>query len=394
MHFALLNKAERADWREMLNVADPAHLALAAVLFFFSAIALPLSHVPAVSGLYLVGGVIFYYALTRSFASLIPVAIPAVLLYGFTALTAANPMALPAAYAAVLLGSVSGAFVIVNSRKLSRALPLAALPVIAYLLSFFITRNAVLSLTCLVPMALASVLAYCLLTCRPHTPSVVLLTVAIAVIAVGAWLIALVANGWPDTNPLTDLASTLHDGLLSYYESAIALYEEQGLALDISLDDLDRELTALGNLLPGLFAALCTVLAFGIWRIFLRLLTAWHTLPRVPARLAGVTVSVVTAALFVLAYVVALIAGAEESTLASSAALNVAMMLEPPLVLVGVSSLAGQGKQRSCLSLLLLLGLFALMASYPSAGLALTAFVGAFSILLAKFLPPRDKGEL
>lgn len=393
MHFNPLSKTERADWRELMTAADPVRLAVVAILFLFSALVLPLSHVNTVSALYLLCAAAFYYALTRSVSALFPVAIPVMLLYGLTAFTAKNPLALPAAFVAVLFGAVCGAFLIANLRGWKRWLASITLPLLAYAAALLVTRDPFLSLLVLIPAVLASVLAYCLLICKPLTPTVLLVAATVLLVAVAAWMIWLWRTGWPDANPLVDLADRLREGLLSYYERMLALYEAEGMPIDISVDDLRHEIAAIGNILPGGTLALCLVFAFGMWRILLRLLATFKTLPHIPVRLSGLTVSAVAAALFILSYFVAIVSGGEGSSLTSAICLNIALALEPPLILVGFSSLIGKGQARSCLSLLLVLGLFLLFMSSPASGLAIAAFVGAFHILLAKFLPSRNKGE-
>lgn len=393
MHFAPLTKTQRADWREMLNAADHVKLAIAAVVFLFSALTLPLAHIRELAGLYLVCAVIFYYSITHSIASLLLVALPGSLLFGISSILS-TPLALPACYAALLLGSLTGAFLIVNLRSVKRGLPLLALPVAAYLIAFFFTQKPIDCLLVLLPVCIAAVMAYCVLTCRPLTPSVVLIATVTAVVAASAWLISLAVTGWPDANPLVALVEEIRATFVSLYEQGLAVYEEQGILLGISDTSIENAAALLGNILPGLFCMLCLVLSFSLWRMLLRLLTAWQTLPRIPARLSGMTISAISAGLFVLTFVISLFANRDDVTLAGMVCSNLILVLEPALALAGFSALLTPGKARSCLSLLLAGGLFVLFIGYPSVGLSLAAFVGAFHILLSRFLPSsHDKGE-
>lgn len=393
MQFEPLDKAARADWRSMLAKADRTQLLVAAVLFLFSALTLSLPSVTAVSVLYLGTAVIFYYMLTHSLAAILTVAFPGVLLFGLSGTEA--PFALPAAYAAILLGSVLGAFLLVHCRTPRQYLPLLALLVLAFAITALITRNPLQGLLALIPVLLAIALARGVLDCRPLTQSVLTVTVVTAVIAVGAWLIMLAATDGFVGNPLLALVETVRTGIVSTYEEVISLYQEQGIVLGISDTDLHNIAAMLGNILPGAFLAVCLVFSFGMWRMLLRVLTGFGTLPRIPVRLATLSVSSFAAALFVLAYIISLIANSGSTTLLGTACENLTIALEAPLVLIGFSSLVGPRREaRSCLSLILAVALVVLFVSYPSAGIALAAFVGAFHILLARFLPTnQDKGE-
>lgn len=392
MQFEPLNKSARVDWRSMLTKADRTQLLIAAALFLFSTFALSMPNVPAVSVLYLGVAVVFYYSLTHSVASVITVALPGVLLFGFSGTD--TPFALPAIYTAILLGSVIGAFLLVHCRTPRQYLPLLALPVAAFVITAVITHAPLQGLLVLIPTLLAIALARGILDCRPLTQSVLTVTVALVVVVTCAWLIVLAATDGFVGNPLLTLVEAIRTGIVTTYEEILSVYREQGISLGISDNDLHNIAAMLGNILPGAFLAVCLIFSFAMWRMLLRVLTSFGTLPRVPARLATLTVSAFAAALFVLAYLISLIANSSSATLLGTVCENLAIALEAPLVLIGFSSLVGQRREsRSCLSLLLAVALVVLFVRYPSAGIALAAFVGAFHILLARFLPTnKDKG--
>ena len=390
MTFAPLQKSERAAFRQMLQTPDNARMGASVLMFLLSSLAVPFSEIEGVALLFLAYAAIFYYTLTHSVPSVLLVALPGALLFGVSSFIPllSSPFTLPAAYAALVLGGMGGAFVLLHNRTPRRALPLLLLPVAVCLTVWLITRNPFQVYLALLPAILGGVLAFCILTCRAHTPSVLLLATVAGGLAVGGWMIFLAVHGFPDGNVLIALVESVRACILHFYTEALALYAEQGLSFGYSSLDMQNIAALLGNILPGLFGASCLLLAYILYRAMLRLMHAWGTLPRIPVRLASLTVSPMAAGVFTISYLVSLFAGA---TLIGTVGENLAILFEPVLVLVGVSVLMGKGAERSCLSHVLLLAVFIALFLNPAVALGVTALVGAFHILAARFLP-HDKG--
>ena len=386
MPFAPLTKVERAEWQDLLAPTDTARMRSAVILFTLSSLAIPLSTIQTVATLYLLYAAFFYYMLTRTVFPLLLAGLPAMLLYGVSGMfaTLPNPVMLPVIYAASLLGGVGGAFLMVQCRTPRRFLPLAAVPVGSYLIATLVSKDPLLSLLCLIPTAIALFMSYSLLCCRPLTPTVLSLAALVGGIGLIFALVWFAATGWPEGNLLTHVVTQLRTGVVSLFEDAAALYEAQGFAFDYDPADVQNLAAMLGNVLPGLLAAACVLFAYGTWRVFLRLLLCWHTLPRIPVRLGAVAVSAVCAAIFSICYIVTLFA--ESATLFVTVCQNLTLVLQLPLILVGLSALLSKKEGRSCLSTLLLVGIIALFVMNPASGLGLVAFVGAFHVLLARFL--------
>ena len=389
MQFAPLEKKDRAAFREMLVPADGSKLCSAALLFALSVLAIPFSHIEAVAGLYLIYAAVFYYALTRSLGSLLILAAPGAFLYGLSGLIAAVPNAymLPAVYAALILGPVSGGFLVAQCRE-KRFLPLLLIPVGAFLLAaFFLSPWRALFV--LLPVALALVLGHALLTCTAQTTTLLRMATVLAIGATGAYLIWFFLQGAPGGDPFTLLTALLH----RFIGELIALYEQaaaaQGMTLALTKTDVFNVGALLGNVLPGTFLALCAILSFGIFRTFLRVLVGWGTLKRVPLRLGALTVSALCAALFILCFLSSLIAGA---TLFGTVCENLVIILQPALLLVGISALlVKEGGRRSTLSTLLLIGLLLLLWTSPSFAFSAAALLGAVRVLMAAALTRRKK---
>ncbi len=391
MPFVPLTKAERADWQQLLAPTDGARLGSAAILFALSSLAIPFSLNHMVALLFVLYAAIFYYALCRSMPAVLLAALPAILLFGISGMfvNMPSPFTLPAIYAAALWGGVSGAFLMVQCRTPKRFFPLAAIPVGAYLITTLVTGDPFRALFALIPTGLALIISYAFLSCRPLNSTVLLLAGAVAAVAVISWLVTLVLTGWPEINPLLALVEELRTGIHHLLKETAMVYAAQGLDFTVSDVAVHNLVAMLGNILPGLFLAACILFAWGSWRIFLRMIASWGTLPRIPARLGAMTVSAVTAALFTLCYFVSLFGGASV-TVFGTVCQNLSLVLQLPLVLVGFTSLfSRQPQQRSCLSSLFSMALIVLFVFNPAAALSLTALVGAFHVLLARFLPQK-----
>lgn len=402
-----MTKTERANWREMLSPASSLQIGLAAALFLFSMFALPLSAVNTVCELYLLVGLAFCIFLTRAFGAVVTVAAPALFLASLSYfLFPTMPLVIPTVYAAALLGAGAGAFLILHSRTPSKFLPLLLLPLLGYLVPLFLTRDPILSLAALVPAVLAAVIGYCLLTCRPLTPSVLLITAVVVLIALGAWLVAVAVTGWPSDGLVAELVRWVRGAYIAYYEnfeSLLASYGSEmggiqnlslyGSSLDFAMPtekELQSLVYSLSTLLPGLFAATALIFSFATWRFALRFLTCWRTIPRLPDRLHTVTVSTIGAGVFLAVYICSVLSA---DSLFGTVCTNLSLCLSPALALVGFASLLDRKKGRSCLSILLVFALLFVMMSNVVLGISLAAFVGAFHTLLARFLPPYNKGD-
>ena len=383
MHFTPLDKQQRAEWRGMLNPADGAHIGAAAALFFLSALVIPLSYIEAVSGLYLLYAAVFYYMLTHSAGSLIAIALPGVALFAVSGFAPGLPSlyTLPAVYAALVLGGIGGGFLLIHCRE-RRYLALLALPVAAFAIACAVA-GPLAALLVLIPTALSLVLGHAMCNCRPQTPVLVTLGGVLAASGVIAYLIWYAAKGWPEANPFAYLGELVRAGIARVLDEAAALYAQQGVELALSATDVHNVGALLGNTLVGFFLAACGVLAFLIFRTYLRVLTAWNTLSRVPLRIGAMTVSPIAAGLFLFSYIAgAFASGGVFGTVCE----NLSIVLQPALVLVGVGALMGKpGGKRSKFSTALLIVALLLLFNYPSLALLLAATVGAIRILLAAF---------
>ncbi len=404
MQFAPLTKVQRAEWLEMLSPATTPQLGVAAVLFLFSALVIPLSHISSVATAYLAVAAIAYFIISRSLIAVLAVALPAVLAFSVSFLLFPAPLMIPTIYAAILMGTVSGAFLLVHCRTAKKRVALLLLPVAAYLLPTLLIGHPLPALGVLAPTLLAIVLAYCVLVCKPLTPSVILIAISIALLAIGAALVALATFGFPEQGLFQGLVDLVRAGFSSYFEAVAELYQSEqavlgenaelyaamGEILNPSEHLINAYADTLSNIMPGLFIALCLTAGFALWRMLIRMLSAFGSIPKIATRLSTLTISAIAAGLFLVTYVLYLLSG---DTLFSLVCFNISIVLTPALALVGFTSLIDPRKGRSCLSFLLAIGIVFLLMQNLVLGLSLAAFVGAFHTLLARFMPPYNKGE-
>lgn len=390
-----ISKNELLDWQNMLTKPQSTHTLLATVLLFFSALVIPFADLPTVCGIYIVCCAVFYYALSRSFFAMLYYAVPAMLLYALGAVLPGtnDPLMLPTAFLALLVGGGCGAFLLIHFHDPKKHLYFLLLPILAYTAAALITGDPVRGLLTLLPLSLATVAAICVLRYMRRTDaSVLIAAVLVATLAVAGLVTLFVMDGFHG-NPIVSLSDALRESIVSFLTESRTLYTEMGMKLPLSDIDITNTAALFVNLLPGLFLCACAITAFLVWRTLLQLLVAFRTLPRLPFRLAAFSMSKTSAVVFLLFYIVALFANSTEATLFGTVCQNVALVLEPGLALIGFASIFSRGGARSCFSYVLVFGLLFVLWTNPATGVALAAFFGAFHILAARLLPPQDNSN-
>ena len=264
----------------------------------------------------------------------------------------------------------------------------------AYAAPSLLVSDPARGLLALLPLLLAAAFAVCLAICLPHTESV-LTGIAVLVLSLSvAGLVTAALLGTLGGNTLSLLAESMRATVEAFFREANVLYAEMGLDLGLTDVYISNIAALLVNISPALFFIACSLVSYLAWRTLLCLLVAFRTLPRLPLRIAAFRVSAAGAAVFIVSYIIALIANSESTTLFGTVMENLSLVLEPALALVGFHALFSGKGQRSCLSYLLAMGLVFVLISNPLTGLTLAAFFGAFNILAARFFPPADeKGE-
>ena len=379
MNGTVLNKTELAAWRSLLARPDGKKLLLSAGIYLLAALIIPLSGSTELCGLFIAACVAFLLTATHSFSTLLAVAIPALLLF-----TLSGSMLPAALLFAIVFGGATGAVLILSARNVREALPLIGLPVLAYLAAWLISGHPLIALLTAVPMPLALVGALVVRRCKPFSPAVAAIAVAVAAVAVSVSVIALAAIAPEYLNffrHLPELAALLQKEMLAVITEMAELYPEMGLTAIFTPTMLHNMIALAINLSPGIFAIFAIVAAYLVWRILCALLVALGMLPRLPRVFVTPMMSVVSAVLFILAFLVALFANSAY-TLVGAVAENCALVLTPGFSLIGFGSLLGRHTQRSCLSVLLLIGMAYLIFNNPPLAFTIAALYGAIQSLL------------
>lgn len=390
MNGTAMNKTDLAAWRSLISRPDATALLAAAALYLFSALVLPFAANPTVSLLFVALCALFFFLQTRTLASLIPPAIPAMLLF-----TASGSMMLPAVFFAIVFGGACGAMLLLSAKKPGRdILPLVLLPVAAYLAAFLLGKTPLVALLTLLPLPVALLAAFAVRRCTPFTPAVAGLAAVLGAGLLTAAGIALATLDLLDLSLLPSFLEALGDAVMAALEEAKALYAEAGVTIELSETAIRGMLATLVNLSPAILAVLCLVTAYFTWRTLAIFLVSFGALPRLPRVLVLPTMSAVAAVLFIISYFTALIANAETATLVGTVAQNVSLILEPGLALFGAGQLLRRDAPRSCLSLLALLALVYLVWVNPATALAAAALFGAVHVLISAYQNVKNsKGE-
>lgn len=150
------------------------------------------------------------------------------------------------------------------------------------------------------------------------------------------------------------------------------------------------------NIIPGIFVAVCNIIAAFSQMLTLSGLNAFGFGTSVTDRVRNFKISVISSFVFLAAWVVALIANAETITIAGTVAENFTIILLPGMALAGLlrlmQTLAKKGCAPGCLIFFLLLipgismYLFIILAMYE-------AIVAVFGPLVAKLKPPKNDDD-
>lgn len=384
-----LTKTDLAAWRSLIARPDATNLLVAAALYLCSSLVIPFVGNDTLSLFFVAACALFYYAQTRTVSSLIAPAIPAMLLFSFS-----GTMMLPAAFFALVFGGATGAMLLISANRKPRDAVLLLLPAAAFAAALLLGATPGAAALTLLPLPIAIAAMLGIHYCLPFTKAVASITAVIAALLLLTGGIALAAADLLSVAYLAPFLEALGDEVIATMEESAALYAEMGITLRISETAVRNTIAALTNLSPAIFTVLCMVIAYFTWRTLSVMMISFGALPRMPRALGTPTMSVIAAGLFIVAYLVALIADLKTATLTGAVAQNLALILEPGLAAVGAGALFGKRAQRSCLSVILLAGLVYLVWASPATALAAVAFCGAVHVLIKAYQhAKKDKGE-
>ncbi|MBR2463942.1 MAG: hypothetical protein IKB41_00720 [Clostridia bacterium] len=388
MNGTALNKTDLAAWRSLITRPSGTSLLAAAALYLFSSLLLPFAANETVSLLFVGVCALFFYMQTRTLASLIAPAIPAMLLFSVS-----GSMLLPAAFFAIVFGGACGAMLLLSAKS-PRDFLSVLLPIGAYLGALLLGATPLVALLTLLPLPVALVAMLSVRRCTPFTPMMIALTATLCLSLLTAAGVALASLDLLDVSLLPTFLSSLGDEVIALLEEAKALYAETGVTIEISEAAIRNLLAELINLSPAIFIIACMITAYFTWRTLAVLLVSFGALPRLPRILTVPTISVTAAILFILAQLAAMIANAKTATLFGAVAQNLALVLEPGLALMGLGQLLRRNAPRSCFSMLALIVLVYLIWVNPATALAVAALYGAIHVLITSYQRAKNsKGE-
>jgi len=384
-----LTREDRARWRELLTTEQPSRGVALLLCYMAACFFLPFAENPYVSMFALVAGLALCYLVRRSLFSLLGVIIPCLFLYSVL-----GSALLPAVFLSLMLGGAAGTLLPTAFReRWQRWLILPFVPALLYFPAWLAGGDPWRALLVLLPLPV-SVCGHILLSrCTGFTRSVCVLSATLAATLGAAGVITLLVMG-VHANPAVYAGDLLRDGTVRYLTEGRAALADSGLSgsLTTGFTDTAIENTAISltNVTPALFLIACAVTCFYLWRTMLSCLLICGTLPKLPLRLYGFTIGPAAAVVFLSSFLVAVFSNYDHLTVAGVAAQNLYLVMEPPLILAGLSSLLRRGAARSCLSVIVLIGLVYVLLQSPGTGLTLIAFYGALNILLARFFPAPD----
>lgn len=274
-----------------------------------------------------------------------------------------------------------------------------ATPVI-YLIALLFCKNPIEALLSLVFLPAALVLGFSVSGDSGRVTVVCRVAVALALTgaaALAAYL--LLRNGSLTFSSISDSVDNMFDKMLGYYTSQYAHYAEryQSMGIDpftqaVTPSDARNYTIAVFGLLPALTLIGINCIAFISYQIVVSLFATSGQTKYITRKSLSFSMSWVSAAVYLIAYLVMFIASYSNSDTLTLVSENIYLMLLPGLVFTGVLVLLGKS-ERGRRHTFWLIAVIILAFTSPNLALSLVAFIGAMTIIrinLAKHFPPRE----
>lgn len=349
----------------------------------------------AVSGVSLVLLFLYTWRIAKRAKGVLPILLLVALLGAYIFDSFVPAATLLALVCAVTLGAL--ALSILTSKQAAWA-PLA--PIIAYVATLLLCRDAVGAAACLLPIPAAWALSYGTRRSaeRENGPTrvgvICLTSFTLTASLVGLAAVALYRTlGSLDPSTLTEALDAARESVITWITSMELPAELPDEMRDLfSRESAEAMVNGTVNLLPGYIIAAVNLLAAVAQLLFQAALVAFGCGASLSDRVRVFRMSAVSCAVFTAAYLLALIGNGETSTLWGTVAHNMYLILLPGLAFAGMLRLvAGITTRRmGCFSLLVLL--FApLMFLIAPPLLAAVEVIGRFGAFLgSKLRPPED----
>ena len=337
--------------------------------------------------------VLVFMAMTVRRVSLFVTAfLPTVLLFITT-----DSVWLSAIYVCFMFTVVAGGLVIAY-----RSVPaIAAVPVIAYLISFAITKNPVHALISLAPFPAAVAMGYSFRKELSSVPRICRISGATVVTLVaGAVIYIIYKYGYISMSLIEDIFNGIRQNATDILTARInemlnSIYGSAAGDTSSIMSEIAATANGILNYVPAVIIIFCNVMAFLADRSGIAVCVSTAKLQdRIKPGFTLFRMSVVSAAVFIVAYLTALFCGGY-SEIVSVAAGNIALVLEPGLAMIGIATFAARlfGSRRTGIfTVLMIAAVFVCMTNIM---LAVAAFFGAYVIIhnaiIEKMLKDNDE---
>lgn len=291
-----------------------------------------------------------------------------------------SPM-LPAAVAAVVISLTFGGFVISVCSKKYRAL-LLLLPLAAYLGSYALTGDWMISLISLVPLFTAAAVGFLQRKNAECKTIVVASSVILIVLMCAIASLVLWSHGMLDMQSISDLIDTCRRELISYMN---------GLTVDIAgsstavfdAEYVESYVTYMFNMLPSMLAVICFVTVYLSHAMQLQIYKSCDLDLMANTKTSKITVSVYCAALFIVSYILSLstdVAGNQDMLSAVSG--NLRVILTPALLLVGFDAIGAMLRKLRGFGFIIILLLAVAIFTLSAYIILIISAIGAFYVII------------
>ncbi|MBQ3064368.1 MAG: hypothetical protein IJC99_06180 [Clostridia bacterium] len=379
MNGTTLSKTELAAWRSLLARPDGKGLLFSAGIYLLASLAFPFASITALCGLFIAACIVLLLTRTHSFPTLLAPGIPALVLFTFS-----GSVSLPAVFFAIIFGGAAGAILLSSARNVRDVLPMLALPPLSFFAAWLISGNPLIGLLTLIPLPVALVGTFCVRRCKSFCGAIAAIGATLLAVLLAVLLITIAAINPANLDlaaHLPELISLLEETVLKAVNEMAALYPEMAITTVFTPTMIHNMIALMINLSPGIITALTLIVAYFVWRMLCTLLVALGMLPRLPRVFVTPLPSPVSAILFILAFLVSFFAGSAY-TQVGAVAENFTLILTPLFSLIGFGVFFSRQTKRSCLSVLLLIGLAYLLFNNPPLALTLAALYGAIHSLI------------
>ncbi len=324
-------------------------------------------------------------AVLLSYTRTVPVILPTALFAGLVGLFTRN-LYLTACVIATVTAIGIIAYLLTSAQK---PWATAAIIPLAYLTAIIFGRSPIWALLSLAVFPAAGTLAFCIKRKKACAITVGAASTALTLtVSCALMLYVFISNGRFDISLLQTAADSVYDAILQAYidqfNKMAAQYAELGYdisQLGVTIAELTESVTTLFCVLPALLIGVSNILSYSAHKASASLIAGDGRSKLLTREATCFSMSWVSAAVYVISYFVMFITSYSNSPTAAIVAENVYLIMLPGMTLVGFTVLIGRQKRQGKKHVLPIVALALLAFIFPSAAVALIAFIGCMSII-------------